>query len=218
MKIQWLGHSMFRITTSSGVRIVIDPYQPGGFSGALGYGAYKEPAEVVLMSHDHADHGYSKGIAGNPILLKGPGKFVAAGIEFQGVDTFHDRSKGAERGRNTVFCFSADGVKVCHLGDLGHVLTNEQAAMIGAVDVLLTPVGGTYSIGPDEASKVMEQLSAKIVIPMHFKTSKIAFPIEPVESFLEGKPNVERLDSSEIEISADEIGSGQRIIVLQHAL
>ncbi len=218
MKIQWLGHSMFLITTSSGKKIVIDPYQPGSFSGAVGYGAFNEPADVVLMSHDHADHGYSKGIAGNPMLLKGPGKFVAAGIEFRGVDTYHDKSKGAERGRNTVFCFEADGIKVCHLGDLGHVLTNEQAAMVGAVDVLLTPVGGTYTIGPDEAPKVAEQLSAKIVIPMHFKTAKIAFPIEPVESFLEGKKNVERLDSSEIELKAEDLNNGPKIIVLQHAL
>ena len=218
MKIRWLGHSMFLITSADGKRIVLDPYLPGAFSGSFSYGAFNESADIVTVSHEHQDHGYVKGVAGNPMALRGPGKFVAAGIEFQGVDTYHDRSKGAERGRNTVFFFTVDGVKVCHLGDLGHVLTAEQAATIGAVDLLLLPIGGTFTIGPEDAAKVAEQLSAKIVIPIHYKTSKVAFPIEPVDTFVAGKSNVEHVACSEIEITPDHLKGEPKIIVLQHAL
>ena len=218
MRIRWLGHSMFLVTSAGGKRIVLDPYEPGGFGGAVRYGAFNEPADVVTVSHDHQDHSYVKGVAGNPVALKGPGKFVAAGIEFQGVDTYHDKSKGTERGRNTAFVFTVDGVKVCHLGDLGHVLTAEQAAAIGAVDVLLLPVGGTFTIGPEDAAKVAEQLAAKIVIPIHYKTSKVAFPIEPVDTFIAGKPNVERVAGSEIEVTPDHLKGEPKITVLQHAL
>jgi len=218
MKIRWLGHSMFLITSNEGKKIVLDPYQPGGFGGGLAHGALNEPADVVVVSHEHLDHNYVQGVPGNPMVLKGAGKFVAAGIEFQGIGTYHDRSKGAERGRNTVFVFTVDGVKVCHLGDLGHVLTAEQAASIGVVDVLLAPVGGTFTIGPVDAAKVAEQLAAKIVIPIHYKTPKVAFPVEPVDSFLKGKANVESLAESEIEIEPDDLKGAQRIIVLQYAL
>lgn len=218
MKIRSLGHSMFLITSDAGVRIITDPYEPGSFGGALAGGAVPESADVVTVSHEHSDHGYTKAVAGNPIVLKGPGKFVAAGIEFEGVDTHHDRSKGAERGRNTVFRFTVDGVAVCHLGDLGHILTAEQAAAIGAVDVLLTPVGGFFTIGPDQAAKVADQLSAKIVIPMHYKTPKVAFPMEPVETFLQGKANVETPTSVEITITPEDLKQDRRIIVLRPAL
>jgi len=218
MKIRWLGHSMFLVTTLDGKKIVMDPYEPGGFHGALSYGALKESADVVLVSHDHADHGYVQGVPGNPMILRGAGKFVAAGLEFQGVDTQHDKSRGAERGRNTVFLFAVDGVKVCHLGDLGHVLTAEQAAAIGVVDVLLIPVGGTFTIGPDEAARVADQLAAKLIIPMHFKTPKVAFPIDSVDSFLAGKANVERLSETEIEVTPEDLTGEPRIVVLRHAL
>jgi len=218
MKLRWLGHSMFLITSAEGKKIVLDPYQPGGFGGGLAHGALKEPADIVVVSHEHLDHGYVRGVPGNPVVLKGAGKFVAAGIEFRGIDTYHDKSKGAERGRNTVFVFSVDGVKVCHLGDLGHLLTAEQAASIGAVDVLLTPVGGTFTIGPEDATKVAEQLAAKIVIPIHYKTPKVAFPIESVDAFVEGKSNVERFTESEIEIKPDDLKGPQRIIIPWYAL
>ena len=218
MKIKWLGQSMFFITSANGIRIVLDPYKPGGFGGMLNYGALKDPADVVSVSHEHEDHSYVQGVLGNPMALRGAGKFVASGIEFQGVDAYHDAYKGAERGRNTIFFFTVDGVKVCHLGDLGHLLTAEQAALIGAVDVLLLPVGGTYTVGPEEAWRVADQLNAKIVIPMHFKTPKVGFPIVPVDLFLKDKANVRRLPGSEIEITQADLEGERKIVVLQHAL
>jgi L-ascorbate metabolism protein UlaG (beta-lactamase superfamily) len=218
MKIKWLGHSSFLVTSGSGFRIVLDPYQPGGFDGAIRYGNFGEPADVVVMSHEHADHNFAGFVSGQPLVIKGSGDYVADGIEFNGVSTFHDKSGGSERGRNTVFQFVVDGISVCHLGDLGHVLTNDQASEIGKVDVLLAPVGGYFTIGPDEAWKVADQLAAKIVIPMHFKTEKVDFPIGPVDDFIKAKPNVRRLDVSEIELRPEDLPSEREIIVLRPAL
>ena len=218
MKIQWLGHSSFLITSNAGVRIVTDPYQPGGFDGAIKYGALTNPVDIVTVSHEHTDHNYVAMVTGRPIVVKGAGRYVVSGIEFQGVQTMHDTSGGAERGKNTVFTFAVDGVKLCHLGDLGHVLNQDQAAEIGSVDVMFVPVGGFFTIGPEEAGKVAEQLAAKIVIPMHFKTEKIDFPIVGVDDFLKDKQNVKRLDNSTIELRKEDIPQERQIIVFRHEL
>ncbi|MEN6370584.1 MAG: MBL fold metallo-hydrolase [Armatimonadota bacterium] len=218
MKIQWLGHSSFLITSDAGVRIVTDPYQPGSFNGGLRYAPLNKPVDVVTISHDHADHNYVHMVEGKPIIIKGAGMFMASGIEFNGVSTFHDTSGGSERGRNTVFSFTVDNIKICHLGDLGHVLKSDQAAEIGAVDVLFVPVGGYFTIDAKEAEKVADQLSAQIVIPMHYKTEKVDFPIVGVDEFIKGKPNVTRLDSSVLELRKEDVPEEMQIIVLKHAL
>ncbi|HPP76135.1 MAG TPA: MBL fold metallo-hydrolase [Armatimonadota bacterium] len=218
MKIQWLGHSAFLITSDAGVKIVTDPYQPGGYDGAIRYGKLEQPVDIVTVSHEHPDHNYVNMIPGTPIIIKEAGRFVASGIEFVGVQAMHDESGGEKRGKNTIFSFTVDGVKVCHLGDLGHVLNPDQAAAVGTVDVLLTPIGGYFTIGPDEAWQVADQLSAKVVIPMHFKTKKIDFPIGPVEDFIKEKPNVKQLDSTSIEFHRDNLPEKRSVIVLKHAL
>jgi len=217
MKITWLGHSAFLIESDSGVRIITDPYDVDAYSGAIKYGAINEYAEVVTISHDHPDHGCAKAVKGNPMVIKGAGKFVVRDIEFLGIQTMHDESGGSERGKNVVFIFTVDGVKICHLGDLGHIPTSEQLSQIGSIDVLLVPVGGYFTIGAEEAWEVAEKLNARVVIPMHYKTEKIGFPIAPVDEFLRGKPNVKRLDSASVELSADSLPTEREILVLKHA-
>jgi L-ascorbate metabolism protein UlaG (beta-lactamase superfamily) len=206
------------ITSDAGTRIVTDPYEPGGYDGALKYGPLREPADIVTISHEHSDHAYHEMVPGKPIIIRGAGMFVVEGIEFVGVQTAHDTSGGEERGKNVAFTFIVDGVKIAHLGDLGHVLTPEHCAQIGAVDVLLTPVGGFYTIGPDEAWKVADQLAAKVVIPMHYKTDKVAFPIVGVDEFLKGKTNVRFAHSSTVEIRKEHLPAVRQIVVLDHAL
>ena len=218
MKVKWLGHACFLITAENGTKILTDPYEPGGFGGSIRHGPITEQVQIVTSSHEHADHGHLKDLPGEPIILRTAGSFVAEGIAFEGVQTFHDTKQGAERGLNVVFAFVVDDVKVCHLGDLGHVLSADQAVKIGAVDVLLTPVGGFFTIGPDEAWEVAEQLAAKLVIPMHFKTPKIDFPIAGVDDFVEGKPNVKRLHESQIEVKKSDLPAERQIIVLESAL
>ncbi|MBL7126312.1 MAG: MBL fold metallo-hydrolase [Dehalococcoidales bacterium] len=213
MKIKWLGHASFLISSDSGVRIITDPYEP---NDKLRYGNINESADIVTVSHDHSDHGNVAAVKGNPQVVKDNARIK--GIEFKGVPAFHDTAGGKERGKNTIFCFEVDGVKVCHLGDLGHGLTAEQVAAIGAVDVLLLPVGGFYTIDAAVASQTAEQLKPGVVIPMHFKSNKCDFPIATVEEFLRGKKDVNKPDASEVELKAGKLPEATRVIVLKPAL
>jgi len=213
MKIKWLGHASFLITSDSGVKIVTDPYAP---DDRLHYGEVNESADIVTMSHEHFDHANIAAVKGNPQAAKGDAEIK--GIRFKGIATFHDNAGGRERGKNTVFCFEVDRVKVCHLGDLGHELTSEQANQIGAVDVLLLPVGGFYTIDTTVASRVAEQLKPRVIIPMHFKNSKCDFPIAGVEEFLRGKKDVSQPDASEVEFKVGEMPATTQIMVLKPAL
>lgn len=217
MKIKWLGHSAFLITSDQGTKIITDPYEPGGF-GAINYGKINETADVVTVSHDHADHNFVSQIQGNPQVLDKVGSAKVKGIEFRGVATFHDTSQGTERGPNTVFCFDVDGVRICHTGDLGHQLSPQQAQEVGPVDVLLVPVGGAFTVDAAGAAQLCEQLKPKVVIPMHFKTEKILLPLTGVEDFTKGRSPVRQVGSSEVEIRAGQLPAATETVVLQPAL
>jgi len=218
MKIKFLGHAAFLITTADGTRIVTDPYEPGGFGGAIRHGPLREPADIVVISHEHGDHNYVKMVPGNPIVVKGREEQVQRGITFRALATHHDTSGGAQRGENIVRGLEADGLTVCHLGDLGHLLSPEDAAALGAIDVLLVPVGGTFTIDAKGATAVVNRLRPHIAIPMHFLTHKVTLPLAPVEGFLAGKPRVRRVDGSEIEVSRETLPEPTEIVVLQPAL
>ena len=152
MEIRWLGHASFLITTSDGVRIITDPYESGSYGGGIGYGQIDLEADIVTISHDqHEDHNFTKGIKGDFAVVKGAVKEVIGGVTVRGIASFHDKSQGSERGENTIFCIEADGICLCHLGDLGHMLSGVQVDEIGNADILLIPIGGTYTI--DASSK-----------------------------------------------------------------
>ncbi len=178
VEITWLGHSCFRIKGSQ-VTIVTDPYPP-----ELGYSLGKPTARIVTVSHAHPSHSYTGAVGGEPKVLSGPGEYEISGVLIIGVAVFHDGEKGSQRGKDTVYVMDVDGVVVCHLGDLGHVLTSEQVEEIGHVDVLLLPVGGLSTIGPKQAAEVIRQLEPQVVIPMHYRTPVINWGLEPVEGFL----------------------------------
>lgn len=218
MDIKWYGHASFLLTTAQGIKVITDPYEPGAYDGGIAYGPIPDEADIVTVSHDHADHNYVKGLAGNPAVITGEGRHEAQGIVIEGVPTYHDDSKGAERGGNTVFTIIADGMRVCHLGDLGHLLSDKERQQIGHVDCLLIPVGGFFTIGPGEARQVVDQLHPKLTIPMHFKTDKCGFPIASVDQFVEGVKQVQRLDTSTFSFTKEELGAGLGIVVLEPAL
>lgn len=218
MKIEYLGHASFLLTTSAGTRIVTDPFDPAAYPDGLKYRAFDGAADIVTVSHEHGDHSGVATIKGSPIIIKGDGKFRAAEVDFLGVATFHDDDRGSKRGRNTVFVISADELTVAHLGDLGHVLTSDQAAEIGAVDVVLLPIGGYYTIDAAQAARVADQVSAQIVIPMHYSNEKCTFPIAGVEEFIGGKANVAREGVSAIEVTRQTVPAEQQIIVLEPSL
>ena len=215
MTIKFLGHATFLITSEDGVRIITDPYEPGGYDGAFRYRPITDEADIVTVSHDHADHNYVGGVPGNPVVVTSSGE--VKGIDFEVTESYHDDTQGAQRGINRIFCFRVDGIRVCHLGDLGHLLSADQASSIGHVDALLIPVGGHFTIDARGATQAIDQLQPAVVIPMHFKTPKADLPIGPVDDFLAGKQNVENSGASQITIRADELGEVPRIIVLEAA-
>jgi L-ascorbate metabolism protein UlaG (beta-lactamase superfamily) len=213
MKIKHLAHAAFLITTDSGIRIITDPYET---SQGLRHGEINESADIVTTSHEHGDHNNAKAVGGNPRVVKQSSEIK--GIKIKAVATAHDDKDGSERGKNTVFCFEIDGMNVCHAGDLGHMLTDAQASAIGKVDVLMVPVGGFFTIDAATADKVGDKLKAKVIIPMHYNTDKMSFPIKGVEAFIEGKNNVTREGVSEIELTADSLPDSPQVIVLEPSL
>ena len=178
MDISWLGHSCFRIKGSHAT-VITDPYSP-----SLGYSLGKPTARIVTVSHQHSGHSYVQGIGGEPRLVTRPGEYEISGVLIIGIATFHDADRGGKRGKNTVYLMEVDEISVCHLGDLGHVLTAEQVEEIGNVDVLLLPVGGVSTINAPIAAEVVRQLEPKAVVPMHYKTSALSWELESVERFL----------------------------------
>ena len=218
MKIKWYGHAAFKLTTGPGVHIIIDPYQSGAFDGALTYGKITDEADVVLITHDHDDHNYTGDIKGTFVLIKSAGAREVKGVRITAFPSYHDGSKGKERGDNLLFVIEADGLRVAHLGDLGHTLSKEAADELGPIDVLLLPVGGLFTIDPAEATKVMEGIHPAVTIPMHYKTEKCGFPVAPVEAFTEGKERVRKTDAHEMEFSKETLPKEPEILVLSSAL
>jgi L-ascorbate metabolism protein UlaG (beta-lactamase superfamily) len=218
MKIKWCGHATFLITSASGTTIVTDPYEPGGYNGALAYGSIPDEINIAVVSHDHPDHNYVKALKGKPQVVKGTGTKAVSGIEFKGIPTYHDTTKGKERGQSTIFCFTVDGVRLCHLGDLGHTLSAKEVAEVGQVDVLMIPVGGFFTIDAKAATEVMYSLKPRLVIPMHVKTAKCSFPITTVDEFIAGKSNVKKLATSEIDVTKDTLPASTEIHVLTFAM
>ncbi len=213
MKIKWLGHASFLITSDEGLRIITDPYTTGD---RIKYGKIQESADIVVISHGHGDHNNAKAVGGNPEVVTG-GKKVK-GVEFKGVSSYHDEAKGRQRGANTIFCFAVDEIRICHLGDLGHQLDSEQLTEIGEVDILLVPIGGGPTIDANLAAQVCDKLNPKVVIPMHYKTAKCDFLIAGVDDFLKYRKTIRRLDASEAEFKKDQLPPATETVVPKHAL
>ena len=193
-------------------------YESGFSDGALSYGTIDDEADIVITSHNHGDHNYTKSIRGKYDHVKKQGSYEIKGVKIETLPTFHDTSSGKERGDNLLSVISADGITLLHLGDLGHDLDPETLSKIGKVDVLLLPVGGFYTIDAQVATKLMNNIRPSITIPMHYKTDKCGFPITTVDEFTRGKKNVRVLQKSEVKITAEALPKEPEIIVLQHAL
>lgn len=169
MQIRWFGHSAFLLTSDAGTRVLIDPYYK--FLG------YKMPvpveSDIVVVTHNHGDHNKVKAASGDYLLVNEAKEYARADVSIAGFPTFHDKVNGKKRGPNIVFRFRIDGLTICHCGDLGHLLTQEQVAAIGPVDVLIVPVGGRMTLDGAEAAQVMRQLKATVAIPMHYGTKAL---------------------------------------------
>ena len=207
MKIRWIGHASFQIETAEGIRVRTDPYDD-----SIGLPVSSLPADVVTVSHGHFDHNATALVPDKPVVVDSPGRHTAKGIQFNGVPTYHDEAHGAKRGRNIVFVMLADGLTLAHLGDLGHVPDEEQAAAIGKVDIIMVPVGGVYTLDAAGAARVTDTLKPKIVIPMHYKIPGLGVGVGGVEPFLVGRKDIRRLDQLTVEKA--ELPEGPEVVVL----
>ena len=210
MEITWLGHSCFLLQDSKGRKLLTDPFDTN-----LGYEVYKGSPDIVTISHKHFDHNYTKELRGNYKIIDKIGMFNICDIPIQGTPSYHDKDKGAKRGDNIIFTFKMDDYLICHLGDLGHTLSEAAIDAIGSVDILFIPVGGNYTLDGKEASEVTKKINPKIVIPMHYKTSLVSFPIDGLEPFLKHMKNASKIGSNTLEIN-DEIKESMSVKILNY--
>jgi L-ascorbate metabolism protein UlaG (beta-lactamase superfamily) len=179
MVITWYGQACFKIQSGELV-IAIDP-----FSKEIGLTPPRFRADLVLVTHSHYDHSNSQAIAGDPFLISGPGEYEVKGVYVRGIETFHDANQGKERGKNTIYTLDLEELRLLHMGDFGEAkVRDETLEQIGAVDVLMLPVGGVYTIAAEEAARLAKQIEPAIVIPMHYKIPGILPKLEGVEKFL----------------------------------
>lgn len=178
MEITWHGQSCFKIK-SGNATIVTDPFGEG-----TGLKVPKLEADIVTVSHNHFDHSNVAGVSGEPTLIDSPGELEIKEIGITGVASFHDGAEGKERGYNTIFAFDAEGMRVCHLGDLGQKLSDEQLEELDGVDILMVPIGGKFTLDSKQAAEVIAQIEPSIIIPMHYKIPGLTIDIEDESKFL----------------------------------
>jgi len=179
MNIKWLGHSSFLFESSSGVRIITDPYDQD-----IGFTMPSLSADIVTVSHAHHDHSNVKAVSGNPMIVNNKKTVIFRDVKIEGLKTYHDGEFGKLRGENIVFKYYIDGLVLCHMGDIGQDVDKDFIVRLGKVDVLFIPIGGTYTVDYMEAYKYVLGIEPKIVVPMHYKTKGLDINISCEKSFI----------------------------------
>lgn len=213
MDIYFYGQACFRLKGKT-ASVLVDPYKED-FTGL------KLPkdlsANVALSTHNHDDHNNLDAVTGANLKITGPGEYEIDGVSVMGVSTFHDKEEGSQRGRNTVYNITIDGLNIVHLGDLGHTLSESAIEEIGATDILLVPVGGVYTIESKTAADVVAQLEPKIVIPMHYKLPNLKFELDPLENFLKEMGFEKAEAQPKLSITKDKLPDELQVVVLNKA-
>jgi L-ascorbate metabolism protein UlaG (beta-lactamase superfamily) len=218
MQVEWYGQSAFRLSTDE-ASVFIDPFSD--MSGAASRGIeFNYPAiadvdaDLLLITHEHFDHNGVEAIGGSPSILRSTaGRLESPVGEVLAVASEHDEVAGTERGPNTIFAFALDGLRVCHFGDFGQShLRDEQASAIGSADLLFIPVGAGPTIGAEDAAEIAGRLSARYVVPMHYRTPRVNF-LDPVDAFLELMPAVQRIDGPRFETGELKAAGGAVAVV-----
>jgi len=213
MRIQWFGHACFTIE-AGGVTLLTDP-----FDKTVPYAFPSVPIDIATVSHGHFDHNAVHRVAGEYATIQATGTFEVRGVPIRGIASFHDAKQGEERGDNIAYTYVLEGITLAHLGDLGAPLTSEQRDALSDVEILLIPVGGTYTLDAAQAADLCGQLpKLRIVLPMHYKTDVIAdWPIAGVEEFAALMDNIRRIGASTIEVCRDSLPERREVWILDHA-
>ena len=210
MQITWYGHSCFLLTADNGYSILTDPCDR-----ETGYELHDIVCDAVTVSHDHHDHNCLSSVVGTPLVFRTPGEHTAGEITVTGFSSYHDDQRGERRGENTVFLYQIDGLKVLHLGDLGHMLSDELIEQIGSVDVLFARIGGVSTINAITATQLADALHARVLIPMHYKTPALHFNIEGLEPLLAANANrrVHSLNANTAALTRESLGESRLLIL-----
>ncbi|MBR2903708.1 MAG: MBL fold metallo-hydrolase [Clostridia bacterium] len=211
MKIQYLGHSCFKLTESTGTTIITDPY------GDIGYDLPENlTADAVTISHDHFDHNNAKAVGGKPLVINKDGFFELPGVEIEGVKSYHDTEEGKLRGDNVIFKFRMDGLDICHLGDIGEECSAELIEMLLPINVLLIPVGGNYTIDAEQAKEYVDRIMPDIVIPMHYKSRHSIIDVDKAQEFLDlfEDDDVDVCHKDVLEFSREDLEDSNTTVIL----
>ncbi|HNX47624.1 MAG TPA: MBL fold metallo-hydrolase [Methanomassiliicoccales archaeon] len=200
MRIIWHMHSCFEINDRS--TVVMDPHD----GRSIGVKPPSLRADIVTISHDHFDHNAVRVIKGEYVLVKDIAPRTVKGVAIRGITGFHDDVNGEKRGKMNIFHLTMDGVRFCHLGDLGHMLTDAHIKELGEVDVLFLPVGGVFTIDGAQAQTLVRAINPRVAIPMHFRVGGLSMSIQNADGFLKGLPEekVVRV-GNEVEFEAEDL-------------
>ena len=179
--IEWYGHSYVRITTPGGTRIVVDPHD----GGSLNLPEYRLVSDITIITHDHYDHNAREMVKSRSVLLSPRGSYGEGDAVIRGLPSYHDKARGELRGPNTILIIEAGGLKVAHLGDIGHMPDGSLLGELSNIDVLMLPVGGVYTIDAYEAWELVKKVKPSLVIPLHFWVMYSTLPLDPLDLFLE---------------------------------
>lgn len=209
MKLTYYGHACFRLAFDSGVSLVIDPFDP-----SVTFAPCTQACDAALLSHNHFDHNYTGNLPGEFETIREPGSYNIGGVTITAIPCFHDKEQGALRGRNLIFRIEGDGLSIAHLGDLGHMPDKNQLAALEGLDLLLTPIGGTYTIDTPEAEALIARLKPRRTVAMHFRTEAYEINVSTCDAF-EADMHAVRMPR-EIEISAETIPSLPEAMIMNY--
>ena len=209
MEITWYGQSCFRIR-ERGCTVLTDPYSPD-----IGLRVPRLTATIITVSHQHEDHNNTKAVRGSAYVIHGPGEYEVGGVFVIGVPTFHDTKGGQERGKNTAYVIEMGDVRLCHLGDLGHVPSQEQIEQFSDMDVLFVPVGGRATLTGARAAEVVTLLEPKLVIPMHYKVPQISANLDTAKRFLREMAVDAPEKAESLKIDKRSLGENTQVVLLE---
>ena len=210
VEIKWFGHAFFQITSSAGTRVITDPF------GAMGFPMPDVWPHVVTVGRETGNHNNVGLAKGNPLVLRGLREdrddWNQINVTFRDVLIYdvpiHRRGLYGFKGSG--FVFEVDGLCIFHTGDVGEPFNEDQLQLIGHVDIVLLPVGGVSTLGPENAKKVIEQLKAKIAVPMHYYENRSVLNI-----FLDSPYRTRFLDTNRFAVSKDTLPPVTEIYVLK---
>lgn len=217
MQIQYYGYSCFKITTkpegraTDEITIFTDP-----FDKSVGLRPPQGHADVVFISHDHPGHNNHEALKGDPVIIQTPGEFAVKGINALGINSFHDGKEGINLGRNTIYIFESEGLKICHMGDLGHMPTSKQWEHLTDIDILFIPVGAKKTIDGTQAAEIAKKIEPKVIIPMHFKIKGMNDDIDDEKNFCSQIGNCPDEKVNKIVIKEKEIAEKVNEVILMN--